>query len=83
MTDEKEARALVAQSGRMLLDEGLAARTWGNISCRIGDSSIAITPSGLGYEGMTPEDIVIMDLATENWKGTRKPSSKSSTYRSI
>lgn len=80
MTDEKEARALVAESGHMLLEEGLAARTWGNISCRIGDSSIAITPSGLGYEGMKPEDIVTIDIASGVWKGTRKPSSEKAVH---
>jgi ribulose-5-phosphate 4-epimerase/fuculose-1-phosphate aldolase len=76
MMDQANAKRLVAESGKMLLDEKLAARTWGNISCRVGKGSMVITPSGLGYEGMKPDDIVSMDMATGEWEGTRKPSSE-------
>lgn len=37
---EREARRLVAEAGRMLLAKRLAARTWGNVSCRIGEERI-------------------------------------------
>lgn len=73
--NETLARELVAESGRMLLQKGLAARTWGNISCRTGDAMV-ITPSGLGYENMTPEDTVTMDMRTGERRGSRKPSSE-------
>ncbi len=76
MMDQANAKRLVAESGKMLLDEKLAARTWGNVSCRVGEGSMAITPSGLGYEGMKPDDIVSVDMATGEWEGTRKPSSE-------
>lgn len=78
--NEEEAKRLVAESGRMLLDEGLAARTWGNVSCRTGNKSMVITPSGLGYEGMTPEDIVPADMDTGKWEGARKPSSEKAVH---
>lgn len=74
--NEHESRQSVADAGRLLLSEKLVARTWGNISCRTGETSFVITPSGLGYEGMHAEDIVRYDMATETWQGTRKPSSE-------
>jgi len=74
--NDLEARQSVADAGRRLLSEKLVARTWGNISCRTGETSFVITPSGLGYEGMQADDIVRYDMATETWQGTRKPSSE-------
>lgn len=74
--DATDAKRLTAESGRMLLKEKLAERTWGNISCRMGETSMVITPSGLGYDGMEPDDIVCMDIETGDWEGKRKPSSE-------
>lgn len=82
MMDEENAKRLTAESGRMLLEENLAARTWGNISCRTGETSMVITPSGLGYEGMESDDIVSMDMETGEWEGTRKPSSEKAIHLS-
>ena len=80
MTNEKEARQSVADTGRILLHEGLVARTWGNISCRIDEVTFAITPSGLGYETMTAEDVVIYEMEKDAWCGTRKPSSEKGVH---
>ena len=57
--DEKLGRGQLVQTGRELLEKGLVARTWGNISCRLDDESFLITPSGLDYMKTTDEDIVI------------------------
>jgi len=75
-----EAKELVAQSGRMLLEERLAARTWGNISCRVDEDRIVITPSGLGYEAMRPEDVVSMSMSSGEWEGRLKPSSEKGVH---
>lgn len=74
--DEFTAKELVAGSGLLLLEKGLVARTWGNISCRIDGDWIAITPSGLAYEEMKAEDIAILNIRTEEWIGQFKPSSE-------
>lgn len=70
----QQAKQMTAETGRMLLEQGLVARTWGNVSCRVDDTHYVITPSGLDYVNMTPEDIVMMDLATGTWEGKHKPS---------
>jgi ribulose-5-phosphate 4-epimerase/fuculose-1-phosphate aldolase len=80
MTDTTEAKRRVAESGRMLLAEGLTARTWGNISCRTGENDMVITPSGLGYESMSADDIVPTNMTTGAWEGERKPSSEKAAH---
>ena len=78
--DLHTAKKLVAEAGKKLLKEGLTARTWGNVSCRVDKDTMVITPSGLGYDGMTPEDIVKMEMSTGHWDGNLKPSSEKGVH---
>lgn len=71
-----EAKDLVIRAGKMLVESGLIARTWGNISARISDTQFVITPSGLAYETLTPEQIVIVNIADCSYEGQIKPSSE-------
>lgn len=75
-----EAKKIVAESGMMLLNAGLSARTWGNISCKTGADSMVITPSGLGYEGMSSDDIASVNIETGEWEGKLKPSSEKGVH---
>ena len=74
--EEKTILEQVAETGRLLLESRLVARTWGNFSARLDETHFAITPSGLGYEQMTADDIVRFCLTDESWEGSRKPSSE-------
>lgn len=76
MADVKTAKALVAETGRMLLEKKLVARTWGNISARVDSETFAISPSGLDYLSTTDEDVAVVKLADMTWEGKRKPSSE-------
>ena len=73
---EAEARNLVILSARRLVDAGLTARTWGNLSARISNEQFVITPSGLGYDIMEPEDLVVVNISDLSYEGNRKPSSE-------
>ena len=42
---EQQAREMIVETGLDLLRSGLTIRTWGNISARIDDDTILITPS--------------------------------------
>ena len=57
-----QAKELVIKAGIELIESGLIARTWGNISCRISDTQFVITPSGRAYETLTPEEIVLVNI---------------------
>ena len=72
---EEEIKKSIVETGLTLLEKKLVARTWGNISCRLDEKHFAITPSGLGYESLTTEDIPIFNMEDETWIG-RKPSSE-------
>lgn len=71
-----EAKTLVVEAGKVLVESGLIARTWGNISARISDTQFVITPSGLAYESLTPDQIVIVNIADCAYEGDIKPSSE-------
>jgi len=59
------------------VEEGLIKGTSGNISLRDDeDDVVAITPSGIAYKTMKPEDIAIVDLNGKWLDGPYKPSSE-------
>ena len=72
----QEARELVVEAGHRLVESGLIARTWGNVSARISDTQFVITPSGRAYEDLTPDQIVICNIADCSHEGDIKPSSE-------
>lgn len=73
---EQEARQLVVEAGLRLVEEGLTARTWGNISARISDEEFIITPSGRAYETLLPEELVRVRIEDCSYDGDIKPSSE-------
>jgi len=74
--DILQAKLDVIAAGKRLLETGLIARTWGNVSARIDDTSFVITPSGKAYENLTPDDIVLVQLSDLSYEGDVKPSSE-------
>lgn len=59
----------------------LVVWTSGNISCRDAESDlVVIKPSGIMYEDITPENMVIVDLNGKVIKGEFKPSSDTATH---
>lgn len=71
---EIEAKELVIEAGKRLVETGLITRTWGNISARISDTQFVVTPSGRAYETLTPEQIVVVNIADGTYEGDIKPS---------
>lgn len=80
---EKEAKDLVSESGKSLLEKGYVSGTWGNISVRIDRQTMAITPSGREYETMVPEDIVLVNYIDHTYTGNLKPSSEFKLHTEI
>lgn len=70
-------RLRVIEAGIKLLDKGLVAGTWGNISARIaGTNLMVVTPSGRNYRELTESDIVVTDGEGNIVEGKLKPSSE-------
>ena len=66
--DILQAKKEVIAAGLRLVEKGLIARTWGNVSCRVDENSFVITPSGKPYEGLTPDDIVEVKIDTLSYE---------------
>ena len=80
---EKEARIAVRDAGKKLLAEGLVARTWGNVSVRLNEMDMIITPSGRPYEELQPGDMVRVNYLTHKYEGSVKPSSEYKLHTAI
>ena len=72
----------VLEANLMLPKHGLVTFTWGNVSAVDRESGMmVIKPSGVEYEDMTAEDMVVVELATGNKaEGKYKPSSDTPTH---
>lgn len=75
MIKYEDIRKQVISTGLKMINSNMTAGTWGNISARIeGEELMAITPSGVDYEKITPDGIVIMDFNGNIVDGKMKPS---------
>ncbi len=81
--DVQQAKREVIEAGHRLVETGLIARTWGNVSCRIDAERFAITPSGRSYDGLTPDDIVVVGIADLSYEGDIKPSSEKGIHAAV
>jgi L-fuculose-phosphate aldolase len=78
-----EAKKLVVKAGLELVDSGLIARTWGNVSCRVDEETFVITPSGREYQSLTAADIVEVKISDLSWSGEIKPSSEKGIHAAV
>lgn len=72
----------IIQYGHLLLERGLVAGSWGNISFRAGDL-VVITSSGSNYLTLRPRDLVVIDMQGNVIEGKRQPSSELACHLSV
>jgi L-ribulose-5-phosphate 4-epimerase len=78
----EETRRAVCETARRMMRDGLVKLTSGNISCRVpGTDCLAITPSGMDYETMVPEDVAVVNLQGKVIDGARRPSTETPMHR--
>jgi L-ribulose-5-phosphate 4-epimerase len=74
-------RARVLAANLALPAHGLVTLTWGNASAIDRDRGlVAIKPSGVAYQHLGPEDIVVVDLDGNLVAGDRRPSTDTPTH---
>lgn len=73
MTD---VRAEVLATAKAMQAAGLVVGTAGNVSGRLPDAGICLTPSSLAYEDMVDDDLVVVDLDGRRRAGDRSPSTE-------
>ena len=77
----EELKKRVYEANMLLPKYGLVTFTWGNVSEIDRKSKLfAIKPSGVDYDKLTPDDMVIMDLDGNKVEGKYKPSSDTPTH---
>jgi len=78
----EELKEKVWEANLLLPKYGLVIFTWGNVSGIDRESGLmVIKPSGVEYEELKPEDMVVVDLASgERVEGKYKPSSDTATH---
>ena len=70
-------RRRVAEFGRRMSAEGLSNGTSGNLSVYVPEEGyMVLSPSGMRYEDIHPEDVVVLTLEGKPVDGERKPSSE-------
>lgn len=76
MSDYKYYREEVVNTAHDMAKTGLNFGTWGNISLRTAPDLVSITPSGIPYHELQPDDICVLDLYGQVVEGFRKPSTE-------
>ncbi len=79
----QEAKEIICKAGIRLLAQNLVKGTWGNISLRYDDKYMIITPSGLNYEELSADDMVVVNYHSYDYEGKNKPSSEMKLHAEI
>ena len=83
MNDTKELRQAVIDTCLWMKAEGFVFGTWGNISVRLDDGNLLITPSRIDYDAMEPDDLVVLAPDGAQLKGDRLSTSERELHRNI
>ena len=78
----EDLKQKVYEANMLLPKHGLITFTWGNVSGIDRNSGLfVIKPSGVEYDVMKPEDMVVVDLDGNKVEGELNPSSDTETHR--
>ena len=82
MSDFKTLREQAYEANAEIPKQGLAIYTWGNVSAFDGGAGVfAIKPSGVSYNALTADSMVVVDLEGKVVWGKLQPSSDTQTHR--
>ena len=70
MPTERKYREEIVRFGRMLHERCFVAAMDGNLSIRLKNDRILVTPTGLSKGAMKPADMVVVDLEGIEWRAT-------------
>ena len=73
---DAQAKSDILEAGRLIYQRGLVAANDGNLSVRVGENALWVTPTGVSKGTMTEDMLVKLDLDGNLLMGARKPSSE-------
>lgn len=76
----QEVKEAVLRTAKEMLRTGLVEGTAGNLSGRLPDGNVVMTPSTLDYEDMELEDLVVVDLDGNVLEGERHPTTEKALH---
>jgi len=83
-SDELDAkRQAVVDTGVEMLEQGLTKGTGGNASARVGDDYVVVSPSGIPYETIEPEDVPLVNLEAELIDSDLDPSAETPMHTAV
>ena len=80
---EAEARRQIIEAGKRLHDRFFVASNDGNISARLGENEVLITPTGVNKGDMTAEQLLRIDMHGTVLSGSLKPSSETKMHLAV
>ena len=75
-----ELKREVLETAQSMLRSGLVEGTAGNVSARLLDGNIVMTPSSVAYDTMTVDDLVVIDPDGAVVEGTRPPTTEKALH---
>ncbi|MBM9505668.1 class II aldolase/adducin family protein [Streptomyces sp. KK5PA1] len=78
----EKAWSQVVDTARRTVADGLVTGTSGNVSARVGDL-VLVTPTGVPYDRLGPDDAVAVDLAGNQVHGSLRPTSELPTHLAL
>ena len=79
----QEEREAVCRVGRLLYDRGYVAANDGNISVKVAENRLLITPAGVSKGRMTPEMLLVTDMDGTVIEGDRHPTSEGKMHLEV
>lgn len=82
--EELRLRQVIKDSGVALLKKNLVQGTWGNTAVRLDEDHMLVTPTGLDYISLTPEDMPIVQISDPSiWEKGKKPTSERKIHAAV
>jgi L-fuculose-phosphate aldolase len=75
-----ETKEMLLATAKQMLHTGLVEGTSGNLSARLPDGNVVLSPSSLDYDAMTLDDLVVTDLDGNVLEGARAPTTEKALH---
>lgn len=78
-----ELRAEVIRYGQLLVENRLIQATWGNVSVRVDEDHFLMSPSGVDYYHVSPQEVALVRIANGSYDKGLHPSSERRMHQAI
>ena len=78
--NRQNAAQQIVEMGKRLYEKNMAAANDGNISVKIGENAVLVTPSGVSKGYLQAETLAVVDLENNLIEGTLPPSSETKMH---